>query len=172
MPRTWVPVDGQIRRITAVVMAALLAFGLVVAMPVVAPGVGDTAEAAVDATCGADIVFVLDASGSMTYNSDEGLNAVRSGVNSFLSELNTIAPGSRVGIVRFGVPASADMPYTTADAPGVTSLTSYMNNTGGTGYRAYTGSNSFTNWDAALSVAESSYTAADAVIFITDGNPN
>jgi LPXTG-motif cell wall-anchored protein len=47
-----------------------------------------------------------------------------------------------------------------------------MNNVGGTGYRAFTGNDSFTNWDAALQTARTAFDAADAVIFITDGNPN
>lgn len=145
-----------------------MAFTLVVAIPVALPGVTPNAEAAVD-SCGVDVIMVLDASGSMTSNSNTGINAVRDGVNAFVTELNSVAAASRVGIVRFGVPASADLPYTSV---GSSTLPDYMNNVGGTGYRAYTGSDSYTNWDAALNEATTEFTAADAVIFITDGNPN
>ena len=168
MPQVWVPTHGLARRIMSVVSAAVVTLSLIVAIPIAIPSVTSAADAAVD-SCGVDVVLILDASGSMTSNSNAGINAVRDGVNAFVSELNSVAPSSRVGIVRFGVPASADVPYTSV---GSAALANYMNNVGGTGYRAYTGSNSFTNWDAALAEATSEFTAANAVIFITDGNPN
>lgn len=168
MPRTTVLGYGPARNIISAISAALLALTLVVAVPIAAPSSSPTAEAAVD-SCGVDVVLVLDASGSMTNNSNAGINAVRDGVNAFVAELNSVAGSSRVGIVRFGVPANADVGYTSVGSP---DLANYMNNVGGTGYRAFTGDNSYTNWDAALKTATDAFAPADAVILITDGNPN
>jgi len=163
MPHTWFPTSGVSRRLFNAAIAALLAFTTVVIIPGVnSAALGD--EHVPADNCGVNVVFVLDASGSMGDNSNEGITAVRAGFKSFVSTLGAEAPASNVGVVQFGTNASLAVAYTNVlDA----SLTTYIDST----YTAYSSPAYWTNWEAALGEAVSGFTAADAVIFITDGNP-
>jgi LPXTG-motif cell wall-anchored protein len=162
MTLTRFPSDGAYRRVLTAALAALLAFTALVVVPgVSAPAYGQEIPADI---CGVDVVFVLDASGSMGDNGNEGINAVRGGFKAFVSTLAVEAPSSNIGVVQFGTAATAAVAYTNvADS----ALISYIDNT----YKAYTAPQYWTNWDTALGTAGSGFTAADAVIFITDGNP-
>jgi LPXTG-motif cell wall-anchored protein len=165
MTITWSPSNGAHRRVLIAALAAILAFTTLVIVPgVSAPAYGQTSSDIPADNCGVDVVFVLDASGSMGDNGNEGINAVRSGFKSFVSTLASEAPGSNIGVVQFGTAATAAVPYTNVSD---SALISYIDNT----YKAYTAPQYWTNWDKALGTAASGFTAADAVIFITDGNP-
>jgi len=162
MPHTWLPTSGVSRRLFNAAIAALLAFTTVVLIPGVNSAARGDEHVPAD-NCGVDVVFVLDASGSMGDNGNEGITAVRAGFKSFVTALGAEAPASDIGVVEFGTDASTGMPYTNVlDA----SLTTYIDS-----YSAYTSPAYWTNWEAALGLAASGFAAADAVIFITDGNP-
>jgi LPXTG-motif cell wall-anchored protein len=165
MTLTRFPSDGVYRRLLTIALAALLAFATLAITPgVSAPAHGQTSDDAPADNCGVDVVFILDASGSMGDNGSEGINAVRAGFKSFVSALASEAPASNIGVVQFGTNATTPVPYTNVEDP---DLISYIDNT----YEAYTSPFYWTNWDAALSTATSSFTPADGVILITDGNP-
>lgn len=171
MPLASAPVRGPLRRIIAAVSAALLAFTLVVALPAVAPSEADTAHAAVD-TCGINVLFVLDESGSME---GTGETAVRTGFKAFVNELAADAPDSNVGIVEFNTsarkPFGNDWKNVVSDA---SDLTNYIDDAPGGPSAGYEASG-WTNWEDALGDALS-FTNANAdkpdyVVMITDGNP-
>ena len=164
MPISWFPRRGISRRLLIAALAALLAFATMVVVPgSAAHGQVAPPDDPVD-TCGVDVLFVLDASGSMGDNGNEGINAVRAGVLAFLAELETEAPASTVALMRFGTLAGDTLDYT---AVGDDALETWMNNT----YAAYSSPAYWTNWDSALGTAASAFSAATDVILITDGNP-
>lgn len=171
MPQAWVPSNGPTRRIIAAISAALLAFTLVVALPVVAPGAADTAHAAQDA-CGVDVLFVLDESGSME---GVGETAVRTGFKAFIDELKVDAPDSNVGIVEFNT--TSRLPFGTDWKNVVTAeaeLKNYIDDAPGAPSAGYEAEN-WTNWEDAMTDALAFTNAntdkPDFVVVITDGNP-
>ena len=164
MPISWFPRRGISRRLIIAALAALLAFATLTVVPGTAAHGQVAPDDPVD-TCGVDVLFVLDASGSMGDNGNEGINSVRAGVLAFLAELESSAPASNVALMRFGTLAEDDeLDYTQVGEP---ALANWMNNT----YEAFTSPEYWTNWESALGYATSQFAAADSVILITDGNP-
>jgi len=169
MPHSWFPSNGVSRRLFNAAIAAILAFTTLVIIPGSVPAVhGQTAD--VGGTCGVDVLFILDESGSMN---GAGVTAVRSGVTSFVDTLgaNPNTDGSRVGIVRFGNTASKPQgnSWSSVTGPDATAVKTWVNNTFDASPAEWT------NWQAAFDNAVSFTNAnsdkPDYVVFITDGNP-
>ena len=155
---------------------------------------------------GIKIALILDASGSIDTNA--GDQEVRNGIKAFIDEIATIAPGTEIGIVEFGLTADTPVPYTVVNPTNNTAFDEYINinqNLNGSQKRYDDGRVlNNTNWESAfrtvnlrvgddLNPAFANFdnpnypivferilpaevnpllTQADAVIFVTDGNPN
>ncbi len=158
MPQAWAPSDGYVRKTVATVAALLVILATLVAIPIAAPGVTARASAA-DApgnACGIDAVFVLDRSGSM---SQSDINKTVAAVNGVLTDL--AGTGSRIGIAWF-----RDTATKSAETPSLTPV-GEIAGTWNDGYD----DEGRTNWDAGLKLGNS-FAPADALVFITDGDPN
>ena len=164
---------GNLRRVLLIALAALLAFATLSLVPA-APGVPGAHRAdaqvgaQVPAACQADVLFILDESGSMGRNNDQGEDAVRAGFTAFVNALAVSSPDSRIGVVDFATSASPQLGAAYVDVspandgnPNPT-LISYINN-------AYS-SGGWTNWEDAIGDANG-YTTPDWTIMVTDGNP-
>ncbi len=126
--------------------------------------------------CSANLVMVLDESGSIGCCTTTVRNAVISFISSF-SSLNNIGGSATLGLVKFSGGASLPDPSGTCSgklcpltATYVTQVTSYIQNNYNPG--------GCTNWAAALSLASTTpwaiggtATTPDIVLFFTDGNP-
>ena len=148
---------------------------------------------------GIKIALILDASGSIDDNG--GDQDVRNGVKTFIDEIALIAPGTEIGIVEFGYTADTPVPYTEVNATTInTTFAEYININQNldNSQKRYDDGRVFglTNWEAAfqqvdLRIGNITFlpnyptptlilpaeinpllTQADAVIFVTDGNPN
>ena len=156
MPQAWALSNGYVRKIVATVAALLVILATLVAIPIATPGLTAGAERAVDASCGLDLVFVLDESGSMGENSNQGLNAVIGGVDSVVAALAGSA--SNIGLVKFSVGADSKS-MTPVGSLGDWDAGWYNNPSGRTSW-----------WDGLK--AGAAFPQADALILITDGDPN
>ena len=136
---------------------------------------------------GVKIALILDASGSI--DSNNGDQDVRNGVAAFINEINTLAPGTEIGIVEFAQTADTPVPFTPVNSTTVnTTFAEYININQdlNNSQKRYDDGRVFdvTNWEAAFRDVELRntniipaqvnplLTQADAVIFVTDGNPN
>jgi uncharacterized repeat protein (TIGR01451 family)/LPXTG-motif cell wall-anchored protein len=163
MPQTWIPHDGMTRRVIATISAALLAFALVLVLPTGPNAIADHGEN----DCGANVLFVLDQSGSMD---SEGIDEVKEGLSAFAAALaNGAAAGSHIGIVEFASGANRPLGNTWYDPTDAT-LTNYIN-----GFSAESSPNYWTNWEAAMAEANTFTDGVtdkpDYVVLITDGQP-
>jgi hypothetical protein len=126
--------------------------------------------------CSANMVMVLDESGSIGCCTNTVRNAVISFISSF-SSLNNIGGSATLGLVKFSNGASLVDPsgscsgkLCTLDAAYVSQVTTYVQNSYNPG--------GCTNWAAALNLVQSTgwtlggtVTIPDIVLFFTDGNP-
>ncbi len=113
------------------------------------------------------IALVLDGSGSI--DTGTGVTDVRNGVISFLNQIANNAPGTEVGIVEYASTAKTAISFTAVDSTSVTNtFTPYINNQ----YHEDSSIGDFTNWEAGLKQTNDDLSDANAVIFVTDGNPN
>lgn len=142
--------------------------------PVAKPA--STANPNLAASCGLDLILVLDESGSI---STTNTALVRTGALAFANALaNT---GSRMAVVEFSSLARRPFNYTLVTSGWITSsFTPYINATAGGDYtnrynplEAAPGGN-LTNWDDALEEAMliNGTAVAPLVVFVTDGVPN
>jgi Mg-chelatase subunit ChlD len=106
--------------------------------------------------CGLNIVLVVDRSGSTKdFDSD-----YKDAANAFVNGM--VGTPSKIGIVTFADSASV--------------LSNYVDVSGGPGglntlINGLPTPNGLTNWQDALETTNSSFTAPDLAVFITDGNP-
>lgn len=142
-------------------------------------------------SCGVNVNLVLDASGSI--NSSHAVGDVRDAATAFLDALRNTNSNARV--TQFGTASEELAPLTLVDDASLgtggalrDALNGYYNPIppapAGRNFRQYNGtgnpqstgswgnpntsSNQYTNWDQALHQAQ---TAADLVVFVTDGDP-
>ncbi len=164
-PATLTRNNGHIRRILIVALTALMLFATLAVAPG-APLGADRADAVVQDgdTCSANILFILDESGSMTYSNDAGAEAVRLAFKAFVAGMKSEAPDSNVGVVEFGNTAAPGFSGWWNVETKYDNLMTYIEDT----YNPL--SNNWTNWEAAFGAA-SSYSNVDYAILITDGNP-
>ncbi|WP_418954083.1 Spy0128 family protein [Tractidigestivibacter sp.] len=169
------------------VFAALIAFGVTPALAAEPPATSKTVKSNGDGTytlslsvtgksqassssSKADVIVVLDTSGSMSERADDSrqsrLSVAKSAVNSLAEQLLSNNTTENPDSVRLSLVTFAD--YATTRVTGTTSLSSFQRQvnrltaTGGT------------NWEDALATANAIQTrdgAEDYVIFVSDGNP-
>ena len=115
--------------------------------------------------CNLDLLFILDASGTMTVAQ---ITAIRNGTIGAINYLSNNYTGSvRVGLIEFGSSAVLRVPFTTVNSTNVTNvftpaLNLYQNGDAG----------EFTDYGSALQLAISSFSTPDMIMFVTDGLPN
>jgi uncharacterized repeat protein (TIGR01451 family) len=139
------------------------------------------------AGCGLDLALVLDESGSIGTGANR--TAVRNGARAFVTSLN--GTGSRISIIEFNTRARAvvatvvggNAAYQTVSSDWITNsfdpyITDQLNepNDQGTGYDPgnYSSAEQWTNWEDAFTnthALNQRVSAADLVVFITDGDP-
>lgn len=169
------------------VFAALIAFGVTPALAAEPPATSKTVKSNGDGTytlslsvtgksqassssSKADVIVVLDTSGSMSERADDSrqsrLSVAKSAVNSLAEQLLSNNTTENPDSVRLSLVTFAD--YATTRVTGTTSLSSFQRQvnrltaTGGT------------NWEDALATANAIQTRDGAeayVIFVSDGNP-
>ena len=110
------------------------------------------------------LAIVLDASGSVDANEAQ---LTREATQALIEEFSDT--GTEIGIVEFAQTARLQVNFTEVNSTSITNtFTSYLNNT----YPDRNFVGFYTNWEAGLQTTYDELTDADAVIFITDGNPN
>jgi uncharacterized repeat protein (TIGR01451 family) len=143
-------------------------FTLPNAVRVTEPGLNEDLKA----SCGLNVMLVLDASGSIA-STKGATEAVKGAARGFLSALS--GTGSHVSLVSFSSTASQVVPYTLVNPTTISQdFNAYLEN----GYKPA----GTTNWEDALErVKDANGEAlggsttqrhADLVVFITDGDPN
>ena len=130
---------------------------------------------------GVKIALILDASGSINFaRNNGGVQQVRNGITAFINEINNIAPGTEIGIVEFAYGSDTPVDFTAVNSTSITNtFEPYINS------QYYNGRvGQLTNWEAAFrlnnrrlnnntpAMVNPLLLDADAVIFVTDGNPN
>lgn len=156
------------RRLLAVVAALMTATTFVVVPGAAAPAHGQVPDTPVPGSCGADILFVLDTSGSMV---SAGLNAVERAVETFTAELGKApsdggAPDSRIAAVHFSNGAATGIGSYLDVVTDRAAIDAYVSPGGA--YRSH--GHDWTNWQAAFEQANGLPTP-DYVFFLTDGQP-
>nr|MDJ0724861.1 SdrD B-like domain-containing protein [Prochloraceae cyanobacterium] len=119
---------------------------------------------------GANIAVILDSSGSIDNTEAEFF---RNAFRTLLNELGTLGDGfTNLGIVEFGTTAKLQFdftPLTTGPSGSIeTTFENYITNI----YPERAAIGSATNWEAALRETNNSLTAANILLFLTDGDPN
>jgi len=113
---------------------------------------------------GTKLAIVLDASTSVD---DTEAQLTREATQELIEEFNDT--GTEIGIVEFAQTAQLQVPFTLVNPGTVTStFTPYLNNT----FPDRTSVGGTTNWEAGLQETFDQLFDSDAIIFITDGNPN
>ncbi len=166
--------DGHVRRILIVALATLMMVGVLAIIPG-APLSADSAHAAVApdpnyGSCDADILFILDTSGSME---NVGLNAVEDGFTSFVEKINDSAasggaPDSGIAAIHFSNTAATKFATYQNVLTQETALTNYVTGPNGDYWKF---GHNWTNWQDAFDHANAISRTPDFVIFLTDGQP-
>ena len=113
---------------------------------------------------GTKIAIVLDASGSV--NESEA-QLTREAIQALIEEF--IDTGTQIGMVEYARIAKLQVDFAEVTSSSVTNtFAPYLNNT----FPDRSTVGNFTNWEAGLQTTFDELRDADAVIFVTDGNPN
>lgn len=124
------------------------------------------------AQCGLSVLLILDESGSIA-DQDGGTASVRNAAGTFVTALADT--GSQVGVMEFNTRARFPIGFTTVTSANLSTFTDYINDQPAAGEdydpSEYSTADRWTNWDDALLLAQGTGTAADLVVFITDGSP-
>jgi len=117
----------------------------------------DVSNPELSESCGIDIVLVLDSSDSLD---DEDIQDVKDAANSFVNVLLPATP-TNIGVIDFDT-------YVVSSLSPTDNISDIQNAIDSIGHNDTT---EMTNWEAAISKAESIIEIGNLIVIITDGNP-